>query len=82
MADQSEEKYSQVARMLRDTPSKKRLELMFNATGIAQAVAMSNDVVKLLAELGVEFNACVSQRAKAIRVPREMLVEWSAVVLT
>lgn len=55
---------------------------MIRAKGVAQAVALSNDVVKFLTELCKEFKACAPERAKAIRVPQEMLFAWSAVVST
>ncbi|MBV7536223.1 M48 family metalloprotease [Duganella sp. sic0402] len=82
MAAKADGEYSQVAQMLKDKPEDQQLGVMFHATGVAQAVALSNDVVKFLAELLREFKACAPERAKAIRVPQEMLVEWSAVVST
>jgi hypothetical protein len=56
-----------------------RLQLMFNATGVAQAMTRSNDVVRYIAQLHAEFSACAPLRLHAIRALPNRLVEWSAV---
>lgn len=71
--------YSEVTQMLKDVPNNTKLGVMFHATGMTQAVAKSNDVIRYLAELSEEFNACAPRRDMAIRVPRNLLTEWGAV---
>ncbi|PJC96467.1 hypothetical protein GQ37_022640 [Janthinobacterium sp. BJB1] len=78
-AARSDGKYTDVARLLEDAPSNRRLGLMFEATGVAQAISKSDEVVRFLAEMSAEFNASASQRSTAIRVPMENLVEWTAI---
>lgn len=71
-------KYSPFTLRLKKANKVGRLRLMFRATGIAQAVAKSKDVVRYLAELSAEFDACASLRKGAIRVVPATLVQWSA----
>lgn len=74
-------KHSDLTRRLEVTRDpNQRLLLMFNATGVAQALTQSNDVVRYIAQLCKEFGACAPMREPAIRAVPNGLVEWSAVV--
>ncbi|MBT9503153.1 MAG: hypothetical protein IV092_18045 [Burkholderiaceae bacterium] len=81
MAARADGNYSPVARMLEDAPKEQKLDLMFHATGVAQAVSQSHDVVSYLAALSSEFDACASLRASGVRVAPTSLAQWSALVL-
>ena len=70
-----------LTRRFEETPDPgDRLLLMFDATGIAQAITYSNQVVAYLAQLSKEFNACAKLRENAVRALPGILVEWSAMV--
>lgn len=73
--------HTDLSRRLKDTKdAKQRLLLMFNATGVAQAITRSNDVVRYIAQLSAELAAGASVREQAIRALPDRLVEWSAQV--